>query len=193
MRKEEFLRALKSQLSGLPSPEIQDILRDQEEYIDDAVRSGRSEETVVASLGDPKAFASGILAEARIKSAESTDGLGSKFSGTWKALVAILALAPLNVLIVLGPFLVLVAMLFAGWAVSLGLFLAAWAVLIAFLFKLVFITVGVWAHLSAFFFTVGWIGVGLLGLLLMAQATRFFLQGTLAYLKWNVNFVQGNR
>lgn len=189
MKKEQFLQTLRQHLAHLPLNEINDIVRDQEEFIQDAMSAGRTEEQAVASLGDPKAFASSLSAETKIKKAEQSSNLSQQVRQTFGAVFAILALAPLNIIFVLGPFLFLSAMVFAGWAISFGTFIAAWAFLLGFFFKLAFVSVGFWVHASSFFFVVGWIGVSLLMFASMYIVTRAFAMGVLAYLKWNINFI----
>jgi len=193
MKKNEFLATLRLQLRDLPQNEIDDIVRDQEEYIQDAMMAGRKEEDVIASLGDPKSFASNVTAENKIKSAEQSVSLSKQVTHTFGAVFALLALAPLNIIFVLGPFLFLAGLLFGGWAASAGLFMAAWGVLMAFVFKLVFMNVGIWVHLSSFFFVMGCIGATFLCLIAMFYVTRFFVQATLAYLRWNIKFFKNAR
>jgi uncharacterized membrane protein len=107
------------------------------------------------------------------------------------AVIAILALAPLNLIFVLGPFLALLGIAIAGWAVSFSFLLGAAAVLGVFFLKLLFLSVGFWAQISFFLFALGCIGAAVLGLLLMLQITRWFVLGTLTYLKWNLQFIKG--
>lgn len=189
MKREQFIQTLRQHLAHLPVSEVNDIVRDQEEFLQDAMSAGRTEEQAVASLGDPKVFASSISAESKIKRAQQSSTLSQQVSQTFGAVFAILALAPLNIIFVLGPFLFLSAMVFAGWAASFGIFIAAWAFLLGFVFKLAFVGVGFWIHASSFFFVVGWIGVSLLMFASMYAVTSFFAKGVLAYLKWNINFI----
>jgi len=190
MTKPDYLSALRSHLSTLPEDEIADILRDQEEYIRDAVSAGRTEHDVIEGLGDPKAFAHSLTAGRRIETAEKSQRLSMKISGTWSAVVAILALAPLNLIFVLGPFLVLLAMVVGGWASAFGLLVASIASFAVFFFEMIFISVGFWAQFSAFFFLLGCLGLTLLSLFAMYKLTLWFVLGTLAYLKWNLKFIQ---
>jgi uncharacterized membrane protein len=104
--------------------------------------------------------------------------------------VAILALAPLNLIFVLGPFLALVGIAIAGWAVAVAGVAAAAALILAFFFKLVFITAGFWAQVSTFFLALGSLALSVLGLVFMYYVTYWLVQGTLAYLKWNLTFVK---
>ena len=190
MNKQVFLETLKRELSGLPVADVAEILRDQEEYIRDAVRAGRTEDEVIRSLGDPRVFAQNLSVESKISKAEKPTALKNQISTTWSAVIAVLALAPLNLIFVLGPFIGLLALVFGVWMMALGILLASIAVLVTFFIKMIAIPVGFWTHLSAFFFAAGWVGVGILGVVFMAIMTRFFLLGTIAYLKWNVNFVR---
>lgn len=190
MTKQEYLDALKSHLAPLPQEEINDILRDQEEYIRDAVSAGRAEADVIQGLGDAKAFANSLTAGMKIEKAEQSESLKLKISGTFSAILAILALAPLNLIFVLGPFLGLVGVLCGGWAAAGGFLLAALFSLGAFFVQLIFLPVGFGVQLSAFFFLLGCLGATLLSLYVMYQATLWFTRGTLAYLKWNLKFIQ---
>jgi len=193
MKKEEFLKTLRENLSALPASEVDEILRDQEEFLQDAIASGRTEEEAVTRLGDPKNFAANLVTETKIKSAAAAPSLTGQARQTFGAVVAFLALAPLTFVLLIGPFAILCFLLFAGWATSAGLFLASWALIFAFIVKLLFVPVGFWTHLSAFFLTLGFIGSSFLSLLVMALLTRGFLDGVLAYLKWNVRLIQGQK
>ena len=104
MKKEEFLKQLDLSLVGISLHERQDILRDQEEYIREAVSAGRNEESVIASLGSPKELATNLSVDTKIQKAVKTDAFGKQIQNTFSAVLAILALAPLNLIFVLGPF-----------------------------------------------------------------------------------------
>lgn len=193
MKKQQFLDTLKNELSPLSNEEIQDILRDQSEYIDEAIRAGRQEDEVILSLGNPKDFALNLLTESKIKNAEQSSKIGTQLKLTVSAVFAILALAPLNLIFVLGPFLALVACLFAGWTTSVAIFLCAVIFFFVFLFKLIFIPIGIWLQLSMLLFLIGWITGSLLAFNLMSMITKLFTQGTLSYLRWNFDFIKNQR
>jgi uncharacterized membrane protein len=190
MNKIKFIEELKTSLGHLPKEDVIEIIRDQEEYIRDAMAAGRSEDDVLLSLGSPKAMAANFKAETKIASAQASRSLGSQVSGTFGAVLAVLALAPLNLLVVLGPFIALLGILVGGWSVAGAVVITGVAMVVAFMFKLVFFTVGAWTHLSLLFFTLGTIGLGILSMFAMAYITRWFFNGTLAYLKWNLKFIQ---
>ena len=190
MKSQEFLSQLRGALSHLPKAEVDEIMRDQEEYIRDAVRAGRSEEAVIDSLGSPSAFAAGLLTESKIQKAEGSTTLKKQVGNTFGAIFAIIALAPLNLIFVLGPFLGIAGGIVGGWAAAAGILVASIALIGAFFAKLIFIPVGFWAHFSSLFFALGTVGAGVLGLIMMAAITKLFLQLTVSYLKWNLNFIR---
>lgn len=191
MKKEQFLESLKNQLSHLPPAEVNEILRDQEEYIRDAVAAGRTEEKVIESLGDPKTFASSVSAESKINRAENSANLKTQVSSTLGALFAILALAPLNIIFALGPFLALVFIACGGWGVALGSLVATVVAFFAFVVKGIFMAAGIWAHLTVLFFIMGCLGLSILALIVMYKITQVFLKMMISYLKWNLNFIKG--
>ncbi len=61
MRKEEFLQTLRRALTGtVPAQVVEENMRYYQEYIDGEVRGGRSEEDVIAEIGDPRLIAKNI-------------------------------------------------------------------------------------------------------------------------------------
>lgn len=191
MTRTQFLDQLRNYLSHLPANEREDIVRDQEEYIRDAMASGRSEADVLASLGDPKAFAANVNAAAKLERAEQSTSLKQQTSSILGVVFALIVLAPLNLIFVLGPFLGVVGILVGGWSVAAAILAATVGVLLAFFLKAIFVSVGFMVHVSTFFFIVGCIGLGILGVIVMTKITEWFLKGTLSYLRWNYNFIRG--
>lgn len=190
MKKADYINEIRNNLRNMPSGEVEDIIRDQEEHIREAMAAGRSEEDVIARLGDPKAFAANLTAELKIQEVQNSTNLKSQLKGTLGAVAAILALAPLNLIFVLGPFLALISIAFSGWAVALSGVLVAVAIFGVFFLKLIFVSVGFWAQFSTFFFALGTLGGSVLGLFAMYFVTQWLVMGTIAYLKWNLNFIK---
>lgn len=72
MDRYEFINALRSALTGkVPGTTLEDNIRYYEDYIEMQVRQGKSEEEVLAALGDPRLLAKTII-EAN-KYAEGTE------------------------------------------------------------------------------------------------------------------------
>ncbi len=190
MKRDQFILELRRALVHLSQAEVEDIIRDQNEYLTDAVQAGRSEEDVIKSLGDPKELASTLQADLKLQRAEDAPNFNKQIGLTFSALLAILALAPLNIIFVLGPFLGLLGVLTGGWAVAMGLFASAIAIFVGFFTKLIFISAGFWTHFSTLFFALAMIGTSLLAFLFMYWISTYVLKGTLSYLKWNLNFIR---
>ena len=189
MRKAEFLNSLRKNLADLSASEVEEILADQDEYIRDAVSHGRLEDDVIAGLGDPKQFAASLTAMSKVASAQQSRSLTEIARKTMGAVFAILALAPLNLIFVLGPLVALVAILFAGWVSCGAVVLASFFAFVACSFKSLFFFYGFWNLLFAVSFSLGFAALGLAGLVLMVIVTKWFLQALLAYLRWNISFV----
>ena len=191
MKKVDFLAELRLGLSGFSKEEQEEIVRDQEEYIREAVSAGREEDAVIASLGDPRAFATQLKVQSKIDRVESSKRLPEQMQNVTGAVLAIMALAPFNVIFVLGPFIGIVSILFSGWLATLAILLGALVALLVFVSKLVFFGVGFYTHLSAFFLCVGVSSLGILGIYIMLAFTRFFVKATVTYLRWNLKLIEG--
>lgn len=190
MDKDRFLSELKEALKKLPESECNDIIRDQEEFIRDAMASGRSEESVIKSLGDPQSLGQTLVAQSRITRAKNEESLSGKTRQTGSAIMAVLALAPLNFFILVGPVVAISSVLFAGWTTvfSLGaIVIAVTAGLIANIEQIPFATLGIIASFSGM---LGFTGLVILSALILWALSKGCLNLFLNYLRWNVRFVQ---
>lgn len=80
MNRYEFVSALRAALSGkVPATTVEDNVQYYEEYIEVQLRQGKSEEEVLAALGDPRLLARTII-EAN-KYAEGTETYGGEGYG----------------------------------------------------------------------------------------------------------------
>lgn len=192
MNRNEFLAQLRQHLAKLPLSEINDIVRDQEERIHEALSSGRKEEDVIAALGSPQELAVNLIASARLDKAEKSTHFPQQAKNAFSAFLAILALAPLNFFMLLGPFLIFISLLFAAWLGVLGGGFALLTLVFVFLFKFIFLPLDIFVHLSGFFMILGVVSLGFVGVLLLYQLTKFFIEMSISYLRWNVNFIQSN-
>ncbi|MGO0882769.1 DUF1700 domain-containing protein [Clostridioides difficile] len=86
LNKTEFLEILKDYLrKDFSESEVDDILRDYEEYFVDGVMEGKSDMEIISSLGSPKSIARELILQTKEKNAEeekiiNTDVLNDKFS-----------------------------------------------------------------------------------------------------------------
>ncbi len=117
MNEKAFLSALEQGLRGLPSEEVREILVDYQEYFRDAAEAGRSEDEVVASLGDPAKLAKELRAQVRYRQWEENKSFRSLF----RVMVAVAGLGLVNFLLAI-PFMVYLSLLTAGWVTAVTFF-----------------------------------------------------------------------
>ena len=114
MTRDGFLRALRLGLAGLPADEIEDIVGDYAAYFAESHASGRSEDDVVAALGDPTKLARDLRAEAGLRRFEAHASLANLFA----ALLALVGLALVDIFFLL-PILVITIIVTLGVAIAL--------------------------------------------------------------------------
>jgi uncharacterized membrane protein len=190
MTKSEFIEQLKKELSGLPQTEIDDIIRDQEEIIRDALAAGRSEESIIASLGSPAELAKNLRAEIKIEKAKDESKLPAKVKGVFGAAGAVLVLAPFNLIFVLGPLIGLFGALFGGWAAAIAITIVFFTLTCAFLFFAIILPGSLLGWLGVAIGLMGGMFFGLAAFGVMYLITMLVAQLVLKYLQWNVNFVK---
>src|SRR5690625_12571 len=181
MTKEQFLKKLEKYLRKIPDEERVDIIRDFEEHFLIGAEEGKSEQEITAALGSPQHIAKELLATYHIHQVESNVSAGNIVRAVW----AVIGLSFFNLIIVLGPFIALVAIIFSGWVTSISFAVSP----LLFLLN-VFIHP---EHFIAFdlFFSIGLCGLGIFIGVGMYYVTRFFIDGTVGYLKFNVNLAKG--
>ena len=75
MKKEDFLEILRDYLKkGFSEDEINEIVRDYEEYFVDGLIEGKTEMEIISSLGSPKEIANELLSESNIKNESKIKG-----------------------------------------------------------------------------------------------------------------------
>lgn len=189
VNKQDYINQLKKELNGLMPSDIDDIIRDQEEYFREAASSGRDEASVIASLGEPSALAKELKAEYQIKVAASESKIPAQAKGIFKAILALCVLAPFNLIFVLGPFIAVCATLFAFWMTDavFGV-LAVVGILVSLAF--IFMTSPV-LGVTGVFGCIAVLGFSLVVFCAMYYITVGFMKVMVSFLKWNINFVTG--
>ncbi len=198
-RQLEYLAELKSHLASLPESERQEIIRDQVEYFHDALATGRTELDVIESLGDPKQLAKALIAESRLVATETLmrsaasgtqPGVSAQWKSTLRAVFAIAALAPFNLIFILGPFLVLIGCLLAGWMIGVALLIAGGVAIFFIMTELILISASSWAHASILLFALSAATASLAFLGLMTWASSWIAKLSVKYLRWNLQFIR---
>ncbi len=200
--RESYLTELRSHLASLPETERADIVRDQDEFFREALMSGRTEADVIGSLGDPKALAKTLIAESRLTASETATAttsshgtplkpapLSTQIGATARAFIAILTLAPFNLIFVLGPFIALMACLFAAWVSGGALLIAGLASIVMVGTELTGLGASPWAQVSSVFLGLGITMCSIAFLGLMILTTSWIAQLSVRYMRWNLDMI----
>lgn len=130
MSKEQFLQAIRKQISGLPKQDIERFLDYYAEMIDDRMEDGLSEEAAVEAMGTVDEIVEQILADATISEekpqAENRQTENRKSFpklGTMEIVLLILGL-PIWLPLLLSAFAVLLAVYITIWSVAVTLYVA---------------------------------------------------------------------
>ncbi|WP_339279257.1 DUF1700 domain-containing protein [Paenibacillus sp. FSL W8-1187] len=127
MTREHYLNELWQQLAPVPEAKRREWMYDYEEHFRIAAEQGQPEEQTAGELGDPRAVARELLLGYRVEAA-SQGGGGVRLVS--RAVFAAVGLGFFNLVFVLGPYLALLGLLLALWAVAGSFVIAAFAVLL---------------------------------------------------------------
>lgn len=181
MNKEAFLKVLNKKIKKLPKEEREDILQDYEDHFLFGLEEGKTEEEIVKALGSPSQIAKEILANHHLDEVSKSMTAGNFFRAMW----AVIGLGFFNLVIVLGPALVITGLIVAGWIISLSFLISPLLVLI----ELIFNPGGF--MLYNLFVSLAICGVGYFISLGMFYVTKFAIIGFVRYLKFNASLVKG--
>ncbi|OZU89591.1 hypothetical protein CIL03_00115 [Virgibacillus indicus] len=181
MNREQFLKKLNASLKKLPHEEQEDILEDFQEHFDIGKSEGKTEEEISKSLGSPSQIGKELLATHYLEKAGNDYSASNIFRAVW----AVIGLGFFNLVIVLGPFVALLAIILAGWITGAAFIVSPLMVLIN-----LAISPGTFEFFDLFF-SIALTGLGLLIAIGMLYATRFIATGFVRYLNFNAKLVKG--
>lgn len=127
MRQDAFIQRLRQALGSLPKRDVDEIVADYREYIGDALSAGRTEEDVIAALGEPEKLARELKAQANFRQWEERRSFGNLM----RVVGSIAGLGLLH-LILLVPFLLYMLVLTLGYVFFGALTVAGLVTLVAF-------------------------------------------------------------
>jgi len=189
MNKKEFLDSLSKYLRSVPREDEQDIISDFEEHFRIGIEEGRTEEELAGSLGDPRLLANQFKASILVARAEKE----TTAANITRAVFASLGLGFFNLIFVLGPFIALLAILIALFAVAVSITAGGITGLLGTIFSplfpqvfslLVNPAVGIFA-------SIGLICFGVLFFIGNIYLTRGFFRLFVRYIKFNVRIISG--
>ena len=188
MDRTTFIQTLRNGLHSIPEDEIKDILYDYEEHFEVGLSKGKTEQEIAKELGDPKSIAKSYRASSKIAEAENNPSPKNLF----KALLAAMALGLFNLVIVLGPFLLIVGLLLGLYGISVGFIvggIGSFFGTIATPFFPYMMNIGV-HPITSISIGIGLTALGLLILIGSFHLTKLLYQGTIKYLKWNIDIIK---
>ncbi len=193
MRKEEFLSELRVELRGLDPKDIEEIIGDQEEFIRDAMSAGRTEEEVVGSLGSPKSFADALKLEYKVNKINNASSTWESYREVLGSIGILIALAPLNLILLFGPVIAILGFLFS-WIVTSGTIVIVGSSMLLLQFVLAFVIGFTFIQsLAILFLSIGVIALGLCGIAVFVLFSQLFIKVFTAYAKWNIDLINGRR
>ena len=125
MRKQEFLYALRRQLSRLPAKEASERVNFYSEMIDDKMEDGLSEEAAVREVGSTEKIAAEILADTRALSLANAEPTKKFNTGT---LILLVLGSPIWLSLAIAAFAVVISL----YAALFSVIIALWAVFVSF-------------------------------------------------------------
>ena len=192
MTKAEYLVELERQIQRLPQKDRMEIMADYQEHFEMAMAAGKNEADICVALGTPRSVGQAIMMNSLVQEAKSSTNVSSRAHALLKIMLLCLVLAPFNFLILIGPFLILFSLLFAGWVTPLTLGAVATYAGIE-LIKVGVTGLGVFSGLSIASMWLGTIGIMFLVCMLMWLFTRGSLWLLIAFFKWNIDFITSRK
>ena len=127
MNKQEFLKALRAGLSGLPQEDAEERLSFYSEMIDDRMEDGLSEEEAVASVGSVEEIVSQTISDTPLTKLVKEKMKPNRSLRTWEIVLLIVG-APLWFPLLIAA----LSVFFAFYVTIWSLIIAFWAIELAF-------------------------------------------------------------
>ncbi|WP_217587657.1 DUF1700 domain-containing protein [Lentibacillus saliphilus] len=181
MTKEAFFTQLKASLNGMSEAEKQDILQDFEEHFAIGLAEGKTEHDIAEALGQPEQIAKELHATHHLEKVNDNMSTGNILRAVW----AVIGLGFFNLVIVLGPFIGVVGIIFGGWMTGVSFVATPILVITSAVFNP---DMFLWFDL---FFALLLAGFGILLGIGMYYVTRLLIKGFVKYLHFNVRLVKG--
>ena len=194
MSRDQFLSDLKRSLGAIQESEKLDILSDYEEHFRMGLAEGKSEEQIADSLGNPRILGKSYTIDSLLE--EPKAGGGVTAASVLRAVFASISLTFFNVIVVLGPFLGLVAVMVALWASAVSLPLSGIAIVLAPAAALIvpgFFSLAGMSPVFLVFAGIGTAALGVLAVIGMWKLSRLFVLVIASYVKFNLRIVTRKR
>lgn len=187
LNRREFIEILRSGLKGLPENEIMDILYDYEEHFEIGLSKGKTEEEIAKELGNPKIIAKSYKTNSKISEAENNPSPKNLL----RAIVSATALGFFNLVIVLGPFLLIVGLLIGLYGISIAFIIGGISSFFGTIAAPFFpYSISITVHpIISISFGIGLTALGFLIGIGCFYLTKLLYQGAIKYLRWNLDII----
>lgn len=191
MNKQDFLKALRTELERRKVGQIEDIMADYEEHFTHGKERGKTEEEISQKLGAPSVIAKSYETETLITQVKNSQER-FKPSLALDVIGRLIVIAPFNFIVLFIPGVVIFSLLVAGWSCVLGLIGAGFGVM-GFTPVIALGLSGFWPWLAGLSTGLGVVGMGVTTGILMFWITKYILLGLISYLQWNLKFISPAR
>lgn len=181
MVKSEYLQRVENKIKALPKTEQADIIRDLEEHFYFGREAGKSEEEIAKSLGSPDKMARALVATYRMEQVSEKKSVGNVFQAIW----AVIGLSLFNLIIVLGPFIAVVGLIFSGWLAG-GSF-----IITPILYGVISLIYPPKFILFELYMSITLAGIGIFICIGMYYFTVFVMKYFMRYVQWNYRMMKG--
>lgn len=187
MNKTDYIKILASTLKELPQQEKDEIIYDYEEHFRNGIESGKTEEEISISLGDPKTIARQYNALNSVKAVSDH----TSAQNLLKAIFAISVLGLFNLIFVLAPFLSIAVLLLSFYIIGIAMTLSgiAGVIMVPIAPLTNYINLGI-NSFSAICFSVAMAALGILFFIFSCYVNKLFFKLTVKYLQWNLQFIK---
>lgn len=210
MNKEEFLNTLKNSLVEFTEEERREILYDYEEHFRTGIENGKTEAELISELGNPVDIAAQYKRSGYSEAKASSETFGayqtSENSDSFNAakkeqeqkpifisIIVALALLFFNLVFVFGPYVGLGGVLIGLFGAALGFTAGGAGLALGTIFPFTFRNyISLPWNLppaAAVFFGIGTTAFGLLFFIGDFYAAKYFIIGTVKYIKWNIKII----
>lgn len=181
MNEQQFLSTLEQSLKKVPKEEREDMLNDYREHFAIGKDEGKSEEDIAYALGAPRKIGKEMQATYHLEKAKSDTTTGNVLRAVWAGI----GIGFFNLVIVLGPFIAIAAVIVSGWAVGIAFIASPF---LAFADNVILSGPFDWFSM---FTAIGLCGIGIFVTVGMFYLTKVSKKGLVRYLKFNTSLVKG--
>lgn len=208
MNKDEFFKTLDAAFTDFTWSEKKEIMYDYEEHFRIGLENGKTEEELIAELGEPEDIANQYKLDSGNKKIILSESVNKEYTNDYKrykedrstvenvsiSVIAVISLLIFNLIFIIGPFLGLVGGLIGLFAGAIGAFLGGIGLTFGTVFApLIHNFSGLTSSISplaSIFFGIGTTAFGALFFIGDCYLAKYFFICTRKYINWNLSIIR---